>query len=268
MTGWAWQVYTLQARKFLAYRSDFWVSFLMAIFGNVTLAYFLWRAIFANRGVTELNGYAFSTLMFYYLLVPLVDRIVKGPEMSFVSQEIYDGTLNRYLLYPLPFFRYKFTTFLAEATVSLFQLALAVTFFLIVFGVPQNVHLSVFSFVQGVISCLFAMLLYFLMCSLLELVAFWADTVWSLVVLSRFMIYYLGGGAIPLAFFPEWGQNILKNLPFPYLLSKPILTFMGQVPFGEWLYGLGILLAWASVFMAALMVVWRKGLKTYTGVGI
>ena len=48
-------------------------------------------------------GYTFGALMLYYLMVPLVERVVNGQEMGFMSGEIYDGGLTRYLLYPVSY---------------------------------------------------------------------------------------------------------------------------------------------------------------------
>lgn len=262
------QVFSLQVRKFLAYRADFWVNFLMTVGGNLVISYFLWRAVFATRGAETLGGYGFNGLILYYLLVPLVDRMVRGPELSFISQDIYDGSLNRYLLYPVPFFGYKFTAFCAESFVSAVQLAAALGIFLSVFGVPEGVSVNAYGVLGGFALSAAAIVMYFVMASILECVAFWADNSWSVIFSLRLCIFFFGGGLFPLAMLPESVQAVLPWTPFPYLLSLPIRSFLGRTSFAEAGQGVAVMAAWSLASAALLRVVWRKGLKGYTGVGI
>lgn len=262
------QVFSLQVRKFLAYRVDFWVNFVMTVGGNLAISYFLWRSLFDSRGVAEMGGYGFNGLIFYYLMVPLVDRMVRGPELSFISQDIYDGSLSRYLLYPVPFFRYKFAAFCAESFVSSVQLVLAVTVFVAALGVPSGVRLSVSGFVLGFALSAAAIVTYFVMVSILECVAFWADNSWSVIFSLRLCIFFFGGGLFPLTLLPETIQDALPWTPFPYFLSWPIRAFLGRLTFVEAGQGFAAMAAWTIAFAAILRIVWRKGLKGYTGVGI
>jgi ABC-2 type transport system permease protein len=262
------QVFSLQVRKFLAYRADFWINFVMTVGGNLAISYFLWRSVFASRGGAEMGGYGFDGMIFYYLMVPLVDRMVRGPELSFISQDIYDGSLNRYLVYPVPFFRYKFAAFCAESFVSAVQLVLAVAVFVAVFGIPPDVRLSVFGFVLGFALSAAAIVTYFVMASILECVAFWADNSWSVIFSLRLCIFFFGGGLFPLSILPGAVQDALPWTPFPYFLSWPIRAFLGRLPLVEAGQGFLAMAAWTIAFAAILRIVWRKGLKGYAGVGI
>ena len=50
--------------------------------------------------------------MLYYLLVPLIARMIRGEESRFLSDDIYEGGLTRYLVYPLSFLQYKYVSLL------------------------------------------------------------------------------------------------------------------------------------------------------------
>ena len=63
----------------------------------------------------------------------------------------------------------------------------------------------------------------------LEMVAFWHDSVWSLMAMLRMSLTLSGGGLIPLSLFPERARTVLALLPFSYLISFPIRCFLGQV---------------------------------------
>lgn len=266
--GWMRQVFTLEIRKLMSYRVDFWSQFLGTIIAQIVAAYFLWKAIFDYRGVDELGGYSFGGLMLYYLLVPLVSYMIRGPEMGFMSQEIYDGTLNRYLIYPVSFFNYKFVAHLAASFMYSLQFILGLVLFVAIFGIPDGITISVTSLGMGFSFVLLAAYLYFVMASNLELIAFWADNVWSLLVLQRFFISLFGGAWIPLSFFPGWAQKLLDLLPYSYLASFPIRCFLGQISWQAWGLGLVVIVFWALFFTGVMRIVWRRGNLKYTGVGI
>ena len=100
------------------------------------------------------------------------------------------------------------------------------------------------------------------------MVAFWADNVWSLMVLNKLVLHFLGGGLLPLVFFPEAMQTILKLTPFPYLVSFPLRFLMGAINAVEMTTGFGVMLFWIVVLSLSANWIWRRGVKQYAGVGI
>lgn len=267
-SGWIAQVFSIEIRKVLSYRVDFWMQFLANVLAQVAIAYFLWKAIYDYRGVDELGGYSFAAMMLYYLCVPLVNRMIRGPEMAFISQEIYDGTLNRYLIYPISFFGYKYVAHMAQSFIYALQFLVGIGVYGLLFDIPPDVRLGWTSFVMGFGAGFIGSLLYFIFASILELVAFWADNVWSLLVMLRFFIHFFGGALIPLSLFPEWSRPILDILPFGYLASFPIRCFMGDLNWLDWTKGLLIMTLWIIVLSRILWKVWHRGTLQYTGVGI
>lgn len=265
---WFRTVMTLELRRLTSYRADFWTLFIGGTIAQMVIAFFLWKAVFAARGVLSLNGFDLDTLIFYYLLVALTDKLVRGVESSFVSHDIYDGSLNRYLMYPISFFGYRYAILLGGLIFSSAQAAIGVGLFFLVIGVPAGLNPSV----AGV-ACAFALVVasggvYFFLTLVIELFAFWADNVWSLLALLRFVVHLLGGGMVPLEFFPLWTRKLLFWTPFPHMLSTPIALFSGRVPASAAAPAVGIMIVWGLVFWGAALLVWRRGQKEYTGVGI
>ncbi|HKP97187.1 MAG TPA: ABC-2 family transporter protein [Fibrobacteria bacterium] len=258
--------YLMELKKIISYRAEFWLGFAGNVLSQFGVAFFLWKAIFAARGGESIQGYTFGGLMLYYLLVPLVERVVHGQEMGYVSAEIYDGSLSRYLIYPVSYFRIKYLGHLAQATVFLVQLFLGLALFLAVFHAPFSLSWQALARTLPVLLC--SGLLFFIVTVNLEMLAFWADNVWSISVLHRLASHLLGGGLIPLAFFPGWAQTLLDWLPFTRMVSFPIRCLLGQVGNAEWIRGLGLTLMWAWLFALSGALLWRKGLKGYNGVGI
>jgi len=261
-------VVSLEAKKALSYRVDFWLSFGGNLAGQMFIAYFLWKAIYDARGVEVLGGYSFHGMMAYSLLVPLVNQIVRLQEMNFISPEIYDGSLTRYLLYPLSYLQYKYAETLAHAAVSALRLLVTLGIFALLFGLPSETPITPASLAMGLAAAAFAGLTYYCMAASLEMMAFWADNVWSLLVILRFATNFLGGGLVPLTLFPDWGRSVLELLPFAYYVSFPIRTLLGQVAAREWAIGMAVLAGWCAFFAALAAWVWRRGTRQYAGVGI
>ena len=107
-----------------------------------------------------------------------------------------------------------------------------------------------------------------MMASIFEMVSFWADNIWSLMVMLRFIIALFGGLMLPLRFFPDWAQQILNILPFRYLVSFPIKSFFGELTTTQLIEGFIIISLWSVVLTVVVNFIWSKGQKQYSGIGI
>jgi len=266
--GWITHLFSLEIRKVLSYRVDFWINFLGAVVTEMAIAYFLWKAVFEVRHSDQIGGYSFKAMLLYYILVALARRTVMAFDHGILSMEIYDGSLNRYLVYPVSLFSYKYVSWIANAFVTYVQLLVSMAIFVAAFGVPMDRHLSFESIALGTVALWAASSVYYLFSMLFEMVAFWAESVWSLLVMLRFTVALLGGALIPIALFPDWSKGAMRWLPFQHLVSLPVRTIMGEVGLAELSSSLGVLLFWGVVISAALAWVWRRGTLKYSGVGI
>ena len=253
---WAPHVLSIELKKALSYRVDFWILFFFGAATEIGVAYFLWKAVFESQGSTTMAGYSFHAIVFYYLFASFAVRISRGSERGYLSQDIYDGGLTRYLLYPVSFLGYKFVTHIAQQLLGIFQLLIAFGALALLMGLPPDQNISAGSLLAGVATCLLAGVLHFAMTACLELVAFWQDVIWNLMVMLRFIVGLLGGGLIPLAFFPEWGQKLVQYTPFPALINFPARTFLGQISFSEWLGGIGLISLWTIIFASIAVFIW------------
>ncbi len=268
MKAWGIHVLSMELRKILAYRSEFWFSFLGQTFIQLLLGRALWQSVFEAQGVTQMNGLTIEVLTLYYLIAPIGTRILTGENIGFISREIYEGTLTRYLIYPISFFQYKTITYL---TYSLFyttqMLILYVLYNLfVVGGLPTLTQLGFALAGMGTFMLAACASLAVSMC--IELLALWADNIWSLMVSFRFFMSFMGGAFIPLVFFPQWTLDILKWTPFPYFVNFPIQTFMGNISLNEWLNSASVLVIWITFFSVLAQIIWKRGQHQFTGVGI
>lgn len=268
MRSWIFQVFLMELRKLITYRADFWVNFFGQTLFSLTIAYFLWSSVFESSNSTIMNGFTIQGMIFYYLIVPLIFRIQQGQGIGFVSREIYDGSLNKYLLYPINLFKYKIATYYAHAAFYLLQLLLILVVYNLIFYDPSIYQFSVVNFLAFLLIVSIAVLSFFYLFTLCEFTAFWFDNIWSLGVILRFTTSFLGGALIPLAFFPTWAQEALKYTPFPYLIDFPMKALTGNLILNEFIFNLSISIFWLLVFRYISILIWNRGKYAYSGVGI
>jgi ABC-2 type transport system permease protein len=263
------QVLSIQARKLMSYRANFWIAAVVAFVVELALAWFLWSAVFRETGRAEIAGFTLSAMVYYYVAAILLGKLVKGPEREMdVSQEIYDGSLTRYLLYPTNYVAFKYAQQLGHTLPAVVELAIFGVAALVVLPAPDGLDVSAQSVLMAAVSVAVSNLLHFLLVFPIEGVAFWADNVWSLNVMYRFVSQMLGGLMLPLTMFPAWAQPALDLLPFKYLYFFPATTLLGHVGPAEWARGIAVSLLWCAVAALAGRLVWLRGTRQYTGVGI
>lgn len=256
-----------ELRKIIAFRSDFWITFIGQTLIQLFIARALWQSIFEASGNEVMEGFTLPMMTLYYLIAPIGTKMLTGENIGFLSREIYDGSFNRYLIYPVSFFQYKTLTYLTYSCFYGLQLIL-IYFIYHLFFLEGITYSLVLNLGLGVLFFLMASFAYAMMAISIELISLWADNVWSLMVMCRFFAFFLGGSFIPLTFFPEWGQNILKFTPFPYLISLPVKTTMGISTANEMGIGIIMLGVWSLFFMLSAKLLWKKGQLRYSGVGI
>jgi ABC-2 type transport system permease protein len=258
----------MELRRLTAYRVDFWLKFLATLGANVAIAWYLWKAVFESLGVATMEGYSFTGLVLYYVLVPLVEAIARGYEPNETAQDIYQGGLTRYLVYPIPYFPAEYVRAAAAATVAALQLVIVLGIWRLIAPFPAEAPLTVWTVMGGIAVCFWMSILNFVLGACLGQVAFWIDNAWNLAVMMMFIVRLLGGAMLPLAMFPERWQTALAWTPFPYLISFPIKAVMGQLGLRDWLMGLGISVLWILILSALAKLIWERGRRRYTGVGM
>jgi len=258
----------IELRKIFAYRANFWVEFFGTSLGHFGIAYFVWRAVYGGAGAETLGGYTFASMLLYQLLVPIIGKATYSLDFSGIGDEVYTGALNRYLVYPVSFFSFRYVQTMTSNLVLFVQLAIALLAFHHWIGFPPDFALTPVRFAIFVAALACGISLAFLISWSVQLVAFWAESVWSLMVSYRLLVLFLGGAWIPLSLFPEGMANLLRWLPFRLLVSFPIEIFMGRLSPAEMRFGFALILGWMIVLSLIGRAVWRAGLKTYSGVGI
>ena len=127
--GWIWQIASLEWRRLLSYRTDYWVNFWGGAATQLVLAVFLWGSIYESSGKTEIGGYTFFAMVLYYILVSFINRLFFPNEVAQFAGEIFTGSITKLFLYPVSVFTYRLTLYYAYVLAYLQQLLLGLLLF-------------------------------------------------------------------------------------------------------------------------------------------
>jgi len=253
----------------MSYRGDFWLTAIANLFAAILVNWFLWKSIFYTTGAQEIGGYSFEILMTYLIAVTLIGRAIRGADLQLaIATEIYDGSLSRYLLYPSRYILFKYSQHLGAILPEMIQMILFSAILIAAFGLPAESGVTLSTIVLAIPLLWIGNLLYFVMSVPLQLVSFWADNVWSLAVILRFVSMLLGGAMLPLSMFPEWAADLLAWLPFVQCYELPVRVIMGRAGLEDALFGIALGLGWCLVIALVTAPIWKRGQLGYTGVGI
>lgn len=250
--------------EMLTYR----VSFIMWRLRNVIqllTIYFLWSVILPT-GKTLL-GYSQSLMLTYILGTSLLDSIVLSSRTYAVGEEINNGNLMNFLLRPINYFMYWFSKDLGDKFMNLCFSTVELILIFIILKPPFFIQTNPFYILPFIFSIILSLFMYFFINFLLGLIGFWSPEIWAPRFIFITLLGFFAGSLFPLDILPRAVYEILRLLPFTYLLYFPLKIYLGQLSFLEIVTGLSVSVFWTFAIYFIVRTVWQKGLKNYTAYG-
>ena len=230
-----------------------------------TVLLLAWLSVERHQG----TAYDRGDYLLYFLGMPIVTSLSMCWIHGTLPAQIREGTLNRDLLKPLhPLWTHVFEH-LAYKLLQLFYLVpipLAAFWYFRDQLPPIDrspAHLALTGFALGM-----AIVLRFLMNTVIALVAFWIEQVETLnLVVNQGFWAIMGGFVVPVETFPPLMKQIAGLLPYRYTLSFPLEVLRGGLSAAE--LGQGMLLAgaWSLALLLLSRRLWTRGLRQYSAYG-
>jgi ABC-2 type transport system permease protein len=111
-------------------------------------------------------------------------------------------------------------------------------------------------------------LLSFTTVMMLGFIALFVEEAMALFELYYFPMLFLSGQVVPVAMLPAWAQTLAKYLPFYYTTNLPVDIGIGRVTGqGVWT-GMLVQVTYIAVAFGVSKILWAKGLKQFSGVGL
>lgn len=252
----------------LAYRMNFLfraVFTLIPLLANILL----WKTIFAGKSADESVGaYNLSQMVSYYLLILIVNSMTAVNEDDWqIAADIRNGVISQFLLKPMDYLTFRLSLFFANRLIYILVAAIPVGLFLLWQRNYWSAPVSMEALYLSVISLILTGLLQFLISFTMALLAFWVLEVATFIFILYAFEYIAGGHLFPIDLLPNWLETLLYWTPFPYLLSFPVLIYLGRVDGPEMWNGLIVQGVWLVIAFIGARFVWSRGIRSYSAVG-
>lgn len=239
----------------LAYRAEKVIWTLVEFAGLVPI-FSLWIVLGrAGKISPDQSGY----LLAYYLIVLILSRLTTSDLEEWLIDDIKDGRISRDIIRPFSFHMYLFA--------KEFVWRMAYIFYIVPFVVALVLMVPSVRvvFLLPMVILIFSQRLAVAM--LVAFSAFWIDQSKSLSHVKWMLGGLLGGGMLPLTFFPSWFQTVARWSPFYGWLYFPAQTVLGKLPTPQVISGLATSVMWTILLIGAAGWTWRRGLRHYGAVG-
>ena len=277
-----WTFFQISINERLVYRLDFVIGTLMRFLPTMTQI-FLWWAIFDSISTPgsadsvagpdgEIAGFSFGDMIAYYLLVIISRAFSSMPGLTTgIANQVRNGEVKKFLIQPVDMLgcllvqriAHKLVYYLIASLPFALVFWMAGSFF--VNGWPPADVTFVF-----VVSLLLSFLLGFYLEACIGLISFWFLEVTSLTFIYMLLTFLLSGHMFPLELLPARPidlRGFVEFLPFQYLAYFPAAVFLGKVQGPGMWNGLATEVVWVLTFMLLSRVLWKRGIKRYSGFG-
>ena len=263
-----WHVINIGLQNNLQYRFNYLTRTLFSfipLFAMVSL----WRTIYTgNSRAGETSGFTESQMIFYYLLVAVVDVLTAVNEDDWqIAADIREGNISQFLLKPVDYLWYRLSLFFAGriAFIAVAGIPLAVFIFCFRQYVLPPVNLT--ALLVFPVALVLTALLQFFISYAMAMLAFWLLEISTFIFILFAFEYLASGHLFPLDILSPPLKQILFLTPFPYQMYFPISIYLGKAVGAEMWCGLGIQFLWVIAAYVFARFMWRRGIKKYSAFG-
>lgn len=258
-----WQLVKMNMMQTLAYRGAFFIFMVNTVVSSV-ISLLVWLAVSEQGVALPLDR---GRLVTYFLLLSVTAMLTGTWSATYVAEHIRLGGLSPWLLRPAPYVFHDIGNNIGEKIIKLPLLLPLVGLALLLFRDDVRLPADPLQWLLFALSLPMAAAIAFLIEFLLGLLAFWVQDVRGLIRMTVFAGALLSGRLVPLAFFPPVFSGLLAAQPFRYTLSFPLELLTGQTTGEAAAEGFAAQAAYCLGLWAAYRLLWRVGLRSYTGVG-
>jgi len=241
----------------LAYRLRYYTG-VITYFINVTVYYFIWRAIFLNSD--RIEGFNLRQMVTYVALGWIIRSFYFSTIDQDMANDVMEGKISMTLIKPIHVQWSVIAQSLGESCFRLFMLtapaAVVIAFVFPISGPSSAVHFVAFFF-STVLS-------FFIVATINFIFGTCAIRLKSILGLLRakyFLLELFSGLLIPISFFPRSFQRVFAFLPFQHISFTPVLIYLGKIQGIRILEMLGIQFFWAAAIFFLGQWWWGRSIR-------
>jgi ABC-2 type transport system permease protein len=212
----------------VAYRSNFFISMMVTVLLFIS-SFFLWKAVFAGKDMVSI--YSWESMKGYLLVAFMCNTLLSWYSESAISRKILDGSVAMDLIKPFNFYFARLSETIGSSIFEALVITVASIALIITLQIPLPEDFL--TWICFLVSIVFALIIKFGVVYLFSLLTFITTSYMGIQWARAAITNLCSGGLVPILFFPEWCQSILKNMPFQYIVSVPASIFLNQVQLSQ-----------------------------------
>jgi ABC-2 type transport system permease protein len=244
-------------QRAIAYRGATLLNLLAGLIW-VTLVYYLWKTVFSARGT--LQGFSWNEMRTYIVIAYAVNSLLSFQSLMHMMSTIRTGDVASELLRPVDFLGSQLSQAIGSACIEgvlSSSIALLISF-LFLDIMPPHTPLALCFFMLSV--CI-GFLIKFLLGYLMAILCFYTLNSLGLIWAQTAVINLFSGALIPLAFFPNWLQQIILATPFQGIVYMPVALYLGKMQGVAVWQALGIQLIWVVILWIIARLFWQISIR-------
>ena len=256
-------VYSICLQETIAYRASMAIWVLTDLTTAVVMP-LVWAAA-ANNGTIQ--GMATGDFVLYYLAMLQVGSFVTSHIMWDLAGEIREGIFSIYLVRPISVYQYTLLRNLSWRTI---RPLVALPFFLTLFILyrPLMGEVRVYLGWEFWVAVVLGHFVSFCFVMAMAMIALFIQEAFAVFELYYVPQLFLSGYLFPVALLPDWAKSIAHVFPFYYTTGAPVEILIGKVSGFDCYRVMGIQVLWIAISYVLGWVLWVRGLRHYTGVGM
>ncbi|MEP7166778.1 MAG: ABC-2 family transporter protein [Candidatus Woesebacteria bacterium] len=259
-----YRIFLLHTQYILQYRLRSFVWMLVGFLSVSTLLIF-WNANLASNPTAY--TVSFDEILSYFLLMLVFGNVLISHSEGDIAQiDIYKGELSKYLLKPIPYIVLKFYGEIVWRLMEGFWSILIIAG-LFLFGVRLHISTSPQILFLTFVSSVIGLALSYIGTVILGLSAIWLTSTKGLFELYEMSLLLFAGYLMPLSQFSPNFRLIAEYLPFASMVYIPVTIVSGKLSVGESVQWMGIQAIWLLIFYLLYRMLWKRGVKVFTGAG-
>jgi ABC-2 type transport system permease protein len=263
-----WHVIGIGIQNNLTYRFNYLTRTLFSFIPLFAMLS-LWRTVYAGKGAgAALSGFTQSAMIFYYLMVAVVDVLTAVNEDDWqIATDIREGNISWFLLKPIDYMWYRLCLFFAGRVAFTAMACMPLALFIFCFRKNFMLPPDAATFAAFLASLVLAALLQFFISYTMAMLAFWLLEISTLIFILFAFEYLASGHLFPLSMLHPVLRHVLFLTPFPYQLYFPAAIYMGKISGAQLQMGFMAQIFWVLAAFALARFAWARGIKKYAAFG-
>jgi len=238
----------------LSYRFEFFTALFSRFILLFVMAFF-WKAAYNGLDVVEMVNE--RQMLTYSVISMIMSGVFSISVESSIRNRVRKGDVAVDFIKPVNIFLMYLSEDVGSSVTEIVKTAIPVLIcsaLFIVIPAPS----SFLNFILFLASSLLSYSILWLISAIFGLFYFWVIDLGPIGAVKDYLIAILSGAFIPIWFFPQTIQTILKYLPFTYTYQHPLKIYIGRATVEEALIGMGIQLLWVLIFFVSFKLLKKR----------